>query len=50
MEILQNILVYLTLAVAVGFMMKKFFLPKPVKSQKKGFEKSCGQSGSCGCN
>lgn len=50
MVILQNILVYLTLALAVSFIVKKFLLPRPVKTLKKGFEKPCGQNGSCGCN
>ncbi len=50
MDILQHILVYVTLTIAVGFLVKKFLLPKPVKLQKKGFEKPCGQSGSCNCN
>lgn len=48
--IIQEILVYITLALALGFLVKKFFLPKPAKNNKKGFAKSCGQSGNCGCD
>jgi len=31
MEVLQLILVYITLAIAVGYIVKKFFLPKTDK-------------------
>ena len=40
---LQQILVYITLAFAIGFLLKKFFWKK--KSKKSG---SCG--GDCGCH
>ena len=50
MEILQNILVYVTLALAVGFIVKTFILPKRVKANKKDHLKSCGQGRNCGCS
>ena len=40
---MQQILVYFALAVAVGFLVKKFFL-------KKKFKKNCGGDDSCGCS
>jgi uncharacterized membrane protein YwzB len=46
MEALQHILVYITLAIAVGYVVKKFFLPKRFfATQKKS--SSCGD---CGCH
>ncbi|WP_299430554.1 FeoB-associated Cys-rich membrane protein [uncultured Maribacter sp.] len=48
--IIQNILVFATLILAVGFLVKKFFLPKPVKVNKNKFTKSCSQEGGCSCS
>jgi len=39
---MQEILVYITLAIAVGFLIKKFFLKKKPKSSK-----SCGDDCAC---
>ena len=52
MGILQPILVYITLAIAVGFLVRKFFLPKSLfvsKGAPKRKEKVCGQD-DCGCH
>lgn len=48
MELLQNILVYITVAVAVAYMAKKFLIPKSVFAGKKK-TKSCGND-DCGCH
>ncbi|MFS4446460.1 hypothetical protein [Maribacter sp. 2307UL18-2] len=48
MEILQQLLVYATLAIAVGYLVRKFLLPKTVLSGKKVKTKACGQD-DCGC-
>jgi len=49
MILLQSLLVYLTLALAVGYLLKKFFLPKRLFASKKGNSKNCGE-GDCGCH
>lgn len=49
MEILQLILVYITLAIAIGYLVKKFFLPKTLFATKKAPTKACGQD-DCGCH
>ena len=41
---MQEILVYITLAIAVGFLIKKFFWKK---SKPK---KACGGDDGCGCH
>lgn len=49
---IQNILVFITVGLAVAFLVKKFFLPKPITSKKFGDKKSsknCGDS-DCGCH
>ncbi|MDT0554252.1 FeoB-associated Cys-rich membrane protein [Urechidicola vernalis] len=43
MELFQQILVFITVALAVGFLVKKYFF----KSKKT--TKSCGED-SCGCH
>jgi len=43
MEILQEILVFITVIAAIVFLAKKYFF------KKKATDKSCGQ-GSCGCH
>ncbi|WP_199912772.1 hypothetical protein [Aquimarina aquimarini] len=47
--IIQNILVFLTFAIAVGFLIKKFLWKPALSSAKKKSSKSCGDSG-CGCH
>lgn len=48
MESFQHILVYITLAVAVGYLVWKFLLPKSlIYGKKKGSK--CGQD-NCGCS
>lgn len=49
MEILQLVLVYITLAIAVGYIVKKFFLPKRLFASKKDSSKNCGDR-DCGCH
>ncbi|WP_194532935.1 hypothetical protein [Zobellia nedashkovskayae] len=49
MSILQPILVYIVLAISVGYLVKKFFLPKTMFAHKKENTKACGQDG-CGCH
>ncbi len=45
----QNILVFVVFAIAIGFLIKKFiWKPKPVTSSKKT-PGSCGKNG-CGCH
>ena len=48
METTQHILVYITLAVAIGYLVWKFVLPKSLIFGKKKDSKSCGQD-NCGC-
>lgn len=49
MELFQTVLVYLTLAIAIGYIAKKFFLPKRLFVSKKNSAKPCGQE-DCGCH
>ena len=49
MAIFQHVLVYITLFIAVGYIVKKFFLPKALFVSKKSNSKACGQ-GDCGCH
>ncbi len=52
MALLQTVLVYIILIIAVGYILKKFFLPKALfasKNEKKGLGKACGQN-DCGCH
>ncbi|MEM7381484.1 MAG: hypothetical protein AAF361_09860 [Bacteroidota bacterium] len=49
MEVLQTILVYLTLAVAVFYLAKKFLLPKRLFVTKKDSTKACDED-NCGCH
>lgn len=44
----QNILVYIIVAVAIGYLAKKYLLPKTLFSSKKANGKSCGND-DCGC-
>ena len=48
MELLQHILVYIIVLVAVGYLIKKFLLPKSLFAGKKGSSKAaCGKDGGC---
>ncbi|WP_411029609.1 hypothetical protein [Spongiimicrobium sp. 3-5] len=49
MSYVQPILTYIVLAVAIGFIAKKFFLPKSLFASKKKSAKACGQD-DCGCH
>ncbi|WP_405411137.1 hypothetical protein [Maribacter sp. Asnod1-A12] len=49
MDILQHILVYITLAISVGYVAVKFFIPKSLLPNKKRNSKACGQD-DCGCH
>jgi len=49
MENLQLVLVYITLALAIGYLVKKFFLPITLFATKKSAAKACGQD-DCGCH
>ncbi|MDC6387744.1 hypothetical protein PP182_03570 [Maribacter sp. PR1] len=49
MEILQHILVYLTVAISLGYLVFKFLLPKTLFSSGKDNSKACGQD-DCGCH
>lgn len=49
MDSIQNILVYIILAVAVGYLVKKFLLPKSLFASGKGEIKGCGED-DCGCH
>ncbi|WP_346881940.1 FeoB-associated Cys-rich membrane protein [uncultured Algibacter sp.] len=40
-DIIQNILVFIAMAYALGFLIKKFFWKKPNR------KKSCGSAGGC---
>lgn len=49
MSSLQSILVYIFLAVALGYLVKKFVLPKSLFAPKGKKTKGCGDS-DCGCH
>ena len=49
MDIIQHILVYITLAISVGYLVNKFLIPKSIWSGKKNNAKSCGKD-DCGCH
>jgi uncharacterized membrane protein YwzB len=49
MDMIQNILLFVTVGIAVGYVVKKYFLPKKLFTSKKQNEKSCG-SNDCGCH
>lgn len=46
---LQSILVYLTLAVALGYLINRFVLPKKLRIGKKNSSADCGKD-DCGCH
>jgi hypothetical protein len=45
----QHILVYLTLALAVGYLLRKFVFADSGKSKKESLEAGCGDS-DCACH
>ncbi len=47
MELIQTILVYLTLVIALGYLLKKFILPKRLFSTKKGNTTGCDDNCAC---
>ncbi|WP_396632486.1 hypothetical protein [Maribacter sp. R86514] len=49
MDILQHILVYITVAISALYLVNKFLLPKSILAGKKTNSKACGQ-GDCGCH
>ncbi len=49
MELLQQILVYITVFLAAAYLVNKFLIPKSVFGTKKSNFKSCGQD-DCGCH
>lgn len=49
MEMIQAVLVYLSLGFAVFFLAKKYILPKGFLGLKKESKGSCGQD-NCGCH
>ena len=49
MSLVQPILAYTTLAIAIGYIVFKFFIPKSVLRAKKSAKKACGED-ACGCH
>lgn len=49
METIQQILVYLSLVLAVGWLVGKYVLPKSLISRKTKASKTCGQE-HCNCH
>ncbi|MEO0527627.1 MAG: hypothetical protein AAFZ89_10390 [Bacteroidota bacterium] len=49
MSYLQPILAYLIVALAAGYILRKFFLPKSLFVSKKKGIKACGHE-DCGCH
>ncbi len=49
MDVLQNILVFITFLIAVGYVITKFVWKPAFLKSKKESEKGCGVSG-CGCS
>ncbi len=45
----QTIITYFIVLMAVGYLVKKFFLPRSLFSANKGSKKACGQD-DCGCS
>ncbi len=46
---LQNILLYVSLAIAVGYVIRKYLVPKKLFTSKTKKQKGCGSS-DCGCH
>ncbi|WP_179955066.1 hypothetical protein [Maribacter luteus] len=49
MELFQQIVVYIIVALAIVYMVGKFLWPKSLFSSKKSPKKVCGEDG-CGCH
>ncbi len=49
MDVLQNILVFITFLISVGYVITKFVWKPAFLKSKKESEKACGVSG-CGCS
>ena len=49
MAVLQSILAYLILALAIGFLLKKYVLPKSLFASGKKTTHKCGND-DCGCH
>ena len=49
MDVLQNILVFITFLISVGYVITKFVWKPAFLKTKKEAEKACGVSG-CGCS
>ncbi|MEP2279181.1 hypothetical protein [Maribacter sp.] len=49
MDILQHILVYITVIISAAYLVNKFLIPKSLWAGKKNNSKACGQ-GDCGCH
>jgi|GEM_PF-588471 len=49
MSFIQSFLVYIIVALSIGYILKKFFLPKKLFTSKKNTKKSCGND-NCGCH
>lgn len=49
MALVQNILAYLILAMALGYLINRYFLPNKLVLGKKKKKGSCGSS-DCGCS
>ncbi|SNR26373.1 hypothetical protein SAMN04488009_0492 [Maribacter sedimenticola] len=49
MDMLQHILVYITLSISIVYLVNKFLIPKSLWNPKKKNNKACGQN-DCGCH
>ncbi len=47
--VVQHIVVFIIFALAIGFLVKKFFYKPAVSTSKKKSSNTCGSSG-CGCH
>ncbi|WP_350289253.1 hypothetical protein [uncultured Croceitalea sp.] len=47
---MQEVLVYIILLIAVGYLTKKFLLPKSLFAPAKKSSKACGSDSGCGCS
>jgi hypothetical protein len=47
---MQQVLAYIILLLAVGYLAKKFLLPKSLFTSSKKSTKACGNDTNCGCS